>query len=53
MKTSSFKTRLIGKALFSFNPATQELWGDKTKMQDLIGGSVVVFQTLTIKSWAF
>ena len=53
MKTSSFKTRLIGKALFSFNPATQELWGDKTKMQDLIGGSVVVFQTFTIKPWAF
>ena len=53
MKTITFKTRLIGKALFSFNPATQELWGDKTKMQDLIGGSVLVLQTFANKSWAF
>ena len=31
MKTITFKTRLIGKALFSFNPATQELWGRQNK----------------------
>ena len=31
MKTITFKTRLIGKALFSFNPATQELWGRQDK----------------------
>ena len=31
MKTITFKTRLIGKALFSFNPATQELWWRQDK----------------------
>ena len=53
MKTSTFKTRLIGKALSSFTLQLKSFGGDKAKMQDLIGGSVLVFQTLTIKPWAF
>jgi len=31
IKTITFKTWLICKALFSFNPATQELWGRQDK----------------------
>jgi len=56
MKTITFKTRLIGKALFSNQlPCNSRALVERkqTKIQDLIGGSVLVFQTLTIKPWAF